>query len=196
MLSGDEFGDERDVLVSLNRKLVGMSRRSFARIIVSALLFVIGPLLTVTPCAGSGQDFPLSPPKVLSSPLFPCSTCHGGMEPNPKKRELSFHPEIVIRGHGEPKRWCLDCHDAGTRDRLRLINGEQVDFAVSYLLCGQCHGIIVRDWKAGIHGKRTGKWDGPRQYFLCTSCHNPHSPRFESLAPEAVPLRPGETLRR
>ena len=30
-----------------------------------------------------------------------------------------------------------------------------------------------RDWKAGVHGKRTGEWDGRKDYLLCVNCHNP-----------------------
>jgi hypothetical protein len=39
-------------------------------------------------------------------------------------------------------------------------------------------------------------WDGPKHYLLCTTCHNPHSPRFRPLVPERPPLRPEQTLRR
>ena len=165
-------------------------------LIIFAVLFLIGLVPGQDVSAGSEQDASLSPAGVLSSPLFPCSTCHAGMETNSQKRVLSFHPEIKIQGHGEPQRWCLDCHDAGKRDKLRLLNNDTVGFSESYLLCGQCHGNILKAWKAGIHGKRTGMWDGPKRYLLCTSCHNPHSPRFKPLKPEAAPLRPEETLRR
>jgi hypothetical protein len=116
------------------------------------------------------------------------------MEPNPERRELTFHTEIRIRNHAEHQRWCLDCHDADDRDRLRLINGDTVDFKNSYFLCGQCHGGIFKDWKIGVHGKRTGYWDGPKKYMPCTYCHNPHSPRFRPIKPIAPPMRPDETL--
>lgn len=173
-----------------------MRRQFNANPIFMVTLFLVGLVPVLDVRAGSGQDLSLSPAGVLSSPLFPCSTCHAGMEPNLQKRALSFHPEIKIQGHGEPRRWCLDCHDAGNRDSLRLLNADTVNFNESYLLCAQCHGNIFRAWKAGIHGKRTGMWDGPKRYVLCTSCHNPHSPRFKPLKPEAAPLRPEETLRR
>lgn len=164
--------------------------------IVCSILFLIGLAPGQDIRAGSVQEFSLSPAQVLSSPLFPCSNCHEGMEPNSRKRELSFHQEIKIKGHGEPQRWCLDCHDAAKRDKLRLLNGETIEIRDSYQLCGQCHGNIFKAWKAGIHGKRTGMWDGSKNYLLCTTCHNPHSPRFKPLKPEAVPLRPEETLRK
>jgi len=47
--------------------------------------------------------------------------------------------------------------------------------------CGQCHGDKYRDWRAGIHGKRVGQWDGEKSYFLCVNCHNPHSPGFKGV---------------
>ncbi|GAG05499.1 unnamed protein product, partial [marine sediment metagenome] len=44
--------------------------------------------------------------------------------------------------------------------------------------------------RAGVHGKRTGHWRGPKEYRTCVSCHNPHSPPFEPLAPKPPPTRP------
>ena len=88
-------------------------------------------------------------------------------------------------------RWCFDCHEAEDRDQLRLINGTMVPFTESYRLCGQCHGTIYRDWRSGIHGRRTGNWDGPKTYLLCAHCHNPHHPKFEPMKPLPPPVRPG-----
>jgi len=48
-----------------------------------------------------------------------------------------------------------------------------VPFTASYELCGQCHGDKYRDWKVGVHGKRTGMWNGKKTYYLCVNCHNP-----------------------
>ena len=66
-------------------------------------------------------------------------------------------------------------------------------FEESYRLCGQCHGEKLRDWRAGVHGRRTGQWNGHKQYLLCAHCHNPHQPRFQPLAPEPAPRPPGAT---
>ena len=97
--------------------------------------------------------------------------------------------------HDSENRWCLDCHDLIKRDSLRLASGKLLDFKESYKLCGQCHGDKLRDWKVGVHGKRTGEWNGKKQYYLCVSCHNPHSPKFKSIKPEAPPFREDETIR-
>jgi hypothetical protein len=150
-------------------------------------------------------------PPPFSEGIFPCSACHADQK-NPEQRELAFHDEQAgILSHGE--RWCLDCHDLDDRDVLRLANGGKVPFTESYRLCGQCHGDKLRDWKIGVHGKRTGHWDGAKTYFLCVNCHDPHKPRFEGVVtvevggkkttrythdgvkPEPRPRRPEEMAR-
>ena len=130
-----------------------------------------------------------SPP--FTEGIFPCSSCHDNknQKPNPQRRILGMHDEVQLK-HGPESRWCLDCHDLTERDRLHLVSGERIEFTSSYLLCGQCHGDKLRDWRLGIHGKRTGHWDGSKQYLLCVHCHNPHSPRFHALAPMPKPKAP------
>jgi hypothetical protein len=130
------------------------------------------------------------PPPPFSDGIFPCSGCHSGMTPNPQRRELVDEHTTITLSHDEQHRWCLDCHDAADRDSLHLASGEKVPFEESYRLCGQCHGEKYRDWRAGVHGRRTGHWNGPRQYLLCAHCHNPHQPRFQPLVPEPAPERP------
>ncbi len=123
---------------------------------------------------------------------FPCSQCHKYMKPNDKRRTLTeYHTEIVLH-HAEGERWCTDCHNLVNRDKLRLVSGELVDFTESYRLCGQCHGDKFRDWKVGVHGKRTGDWNGDKHYLLCVHCHNPHDPKFKALKPLPPPDRPGK----
>ncbi|MFH1297473.1 MAG: hypothetical protein ABIJ04_09400 [Bacteroidota bacterium] len=123
--------------------------------------------------------------------IFPCTDCHATMKPNPVRRELvEWHDDISeIFDHDSKNRWCIDCHDLNSRDSLRLASGKLLDFKESYKLCGQCHGEKLRDWKVGVHGKRTGEWNGKKEYLLCVHCHNPHSPRFEELTPEPPPIR-------
>lgn len=157
-----------------------------------------------------------SPP--FSEGIFPCSECHDPKDKvNPTRRELQLHngpgePAAVLDHGGE--RWCLDCHDAQQRDVLRSASGQPIPFTESYRLCGQCHGDKYRDWKLGVHGKRTGMWDGAKIYFLCVNCHNPHtpgwkgvddrvvdgrrivSPTLELLAPEPSPQRPEQMRKR
>ena len=144
--------------------------------------------------ADEGQTFPVPPPP-FSEGIFPCSDCHADMEPNPERRELVDMHDDIILDHAEGQRWCLDCHNLDDRDKLRLVSGEVIPFTESYRLCGQCHGDKFRDWRVGIHGKRTGYLNGEKQYLLCAHCHNPHSPSFKALKPMPPPVRP-ENLNR
>jgi len=153
-------------------------------------LLLVGVCLASLAKAAS-EEFPVSPPP-LTEGIYPCSNCHASMEVNRKKRELKEEHSQIKLHHAETMRWCLDCHDAKGRDRLRLYNGELISFNESYRLCGECHGNLYRDWKAGIHGKRTGYFpgSGKRTYFLCAHCHDPHEPKFKPLKPESPPSPP------
>ena len=143
----------------------------------------------------ASQDRLEVPPPPFSEGIYPCSGCHEGMPVNRTRRVLTdMHTDIVLR-HDETHRWCLDCHDAENRDVLHLASGEKISFDQSYLLCGQCHGEKLRDWRAGVHGRRTGEWNGHKRYLLCAHCHNPHQPRFRPLAPKPAPVRPTRPAR-
>jgi len=154
------------------------------------------PLWTSVVASPHEKDDSLEvPPPPLSDGVFPCSDCHDPdmLPANPKRRVLSIaHQEIELR-HDEEHRWCLDCHDADDRDRLRLASGQLVSFEESYRLCGQCHGDKYRDWRAGVHGRRTGHWDGHKSYLLCVNCHDSHHPAFQPIRPEPPPDRPERT---
>ncbi len=141
------------------------------------------------------QDIPKKffvPPPPFSPGIFPCSQCHQGMPVNKHPRKLEMHQEIASNLKHMPGGWCFDCHNPDNRDKLRLANGKLISFEESYILCGQCHGTILREWKAGLHGKRTGMWNGDKQYRLCVHCHWPHEPRFKPIKPFPPPVRPTE----
>ncbi len=141
------------------------------------------------------EEIAVAPPP-FSDGIFPCNDCHKFQKPNPVRRKLTWHEDITeMFNHDSQNRWCLDCHDLKQRDSLRLASGMLLDFKESYKLCGQCHGDKLRDWKVGVHGRRTGDWNGKKQYFLCVSCHNPHSPRFKPIKPEDPPFREEETIK-
>jgi hypothetical protein len=141
------------------------------------------------------EEIAVAPPPFTEG-IFPCNDCHKFQKPNPLRRTLTWHEDITeIFNHDSQNRWCLDCHDLRQRDSLRLASGQLLDFKESYKLCGQCHGDKLRDWKVGVHGRRTGYWNGKKQYFLCVSCHNPHSPRFKQVKPESPPFREIETIK-
>lgn len=132
----------------------------------------------------------LIPVEPFYSDYFPCNDCHSELAPNPERRELvEMHDDIVF-DHDSENRWCLACHYIDNRDSLVLAGGRRLGFDESYKLCGQCHGPKYRDWRLGIHGKRTGDWNGQKQYFLCANCHDPHSPGIKAIEPMPPPRRP------
>jgi hypothetical protein len=113
------------------------------------------------------------------------------MPVNRTQRKLEqFHLEIELKHM--PGGWCFDCHNPDNRDTFRLANGALVGFDESYKVCGQCHGPVLRDWKLGIHGKRTGMWNGEKQYYLCVHCHYPHQPKFKPIEPMPPPVKPSD----
>jgi hypothetical protein len=136
--------------------------------------------------------FDVPPPPFRDPDVFPCSSCHDNKDlvTRPERRTLTMAHDDIVLHHDEEHRWCLDCHDAQDRDRLRLANGTLVRFEESYRLCGQCHGDKYRDWRAGVHGRRTGSWDGKKGYLLCVNCHWSHAPRFAPIKPLPPPSRP------
>lgn len=145
------------------------------------------------PKVAQANEFAVSPPPFTDG-IFPCTDCHIDIEPNPERRALvDMHDDIdAIFNHDSDNRWCLDCHDINSRDSLRTASGKLLGFDESYKLCGQCHGDKLRDWKVGVHGQRTGQWNGEKQYLLCVHCHDPHAPRFEKLEPMPPPVKQEE----
>ncbi len=134
---------------------------------------------------------------------FECIECHDGEEvPVPEDKEpryLEEHQNIVENSmkmmHGRGAIWCLDCHSATNRNMLEDRHGNEISFDQPQKLCGSCHGTIYGDWRAGIHGKRTGSWatGGKKRWWVCTECHSPHTVqehRFSSLKPEPPPALP------
>lgn len=125
---------------------------------------------------------------------FRCSSCHGvegGKEVGGKNALALTHGNVVIN-HGQAGNnlTCIDCHHPQDREALEDKKGRKIDFDHSYQLCGQCHFRQKRDWLGGAHGKRAANWAGDRVVYNCTTCHNPHSPRFAKRFPVvyAVPL--------
>ena len=175
----------------INMRKLKSIRKNHCQVIY--FLFVLFAVLIIGVNLYAADDIPgyFVPPPPFSEDIFPCSDCHADMEVNETRRELDAHEDIVLK-HAEGQRWCLDCHNPNDRDKLRLVSGQLISFEESYSLCGQCHGTIFRDWKAGVHGKRTGYWNGKKQYRLCVHCHNPHSPRFKPLEPLPPPVRPDD----
>ncbi|MGK5094837.1 cytochrome C [Deltaproteobacteria bacterium TL4] len=118
---------------------------------------------------------------------YPCSDCHLDEKPNPKERELKEeHADLKLK-HGEGRFWCLTCHHETERNYLRSMKNNLIDFDRPDRLCGQCHFQRQKDWLFGGHGKRFGTWEGVRQMYLCTECHNPHDPTIKPQPPNPPP---------
>ncbi len=149
-------------------------------------------------------------PRTAQMSLYPiCGVaCHNGAFPAPVEadtppRKLTMHldlvPDSLDLQHGKGALWCLDCHDAKTRNKFVAHDGSLIDFNQPQQLCGKCHGQVYRDWREGIHGKRIGEWavDGKKRWFVCTECHNPHDVQqgernsgFAQIEPEQAPMLP------
>jgi hypothetical protein len=172
---------------------VGISYHSLGRGAKFLVLTFVASVLFALPFYVSNifaaDDIPdyFVPPPPFSEDIFPCSDCHEDLEVNETPRQLDFHENIKLK-HFDG--WCFSCHNPGDRDKLRLANGKLIPYNESYYLCGQCHGTIFRDWKAGVHGKRTGEWNGKKLYRLCPQCHWPHAPKFKPIKPLPPPNRP------
>ncbi|MBI5675756.1 MAG: hypothetical protein HZC48_08050 [Nitrospirae bacterium] len=168
-----------------------MNLKSISKIflIVSIPVVFLSLLSSHAISADETTDYPVPPPP-FSEGIFPCSGCHAGMEVNTNIRELSFHEDIKLK-HFDG--WCFNCHNPDNRDVLRLASGKIITFKESEYLCGQCHGEKFRNWKVGVHGKRTGLWNGRKEYRLCVHCHSPHQPRFKPLKPLPPPVRPEDS---
>lgn len=121
---------------------------------------------------------------------YRCSTCHT-IEKKVLVTDgaLLTHSDIKMNhGQEENNLTCVDCHHVKDRDVLVDKQGEKINFDHSYQLCGQCHFRQKRDWIGGAHGKRVKYWAGGRVIRNCTTCHDPHAPRFKKRMPATYSL--------
>lgn len=128
-----------------------------------------------------------------------CGVCHSlptESAPAQRPEELEeFHTDMQFT-HGDLT--CNACHHPDDRDLLRLADGQAIEFSDTMTLCGQCHGMQMRDYRRGAHGGMKGYWDlsaGPRTRNNCVNCHDPHDPPFPAMLPAAPPrdrfMKPG-----
>jgi len=148
--------------------------------------------------AASAQPGPDAGPSIIEHrstrwPTFPCTQCHEHTpgQANPRERELSeFHAARAKLDHGDLEGWCYRCHSEANLNELMMPDGTTVPFDRSTETCGGCHGDKMTDWRRGIHGLRTGSWNGPQVVRACAHCHNPHQPRFPAMIAEPAPPPP------
>lgn len=134
-----------------------------------------------------------APRLVRGSMSYGCAECHRHFDTSRASvnRTVAEHTEIVLE-HG-PNNRCLNCHHPEDREQLVNHDGSPLPFAKVSDLCAKCHGPIARDWRKGIHGRRSGSWvpNSPdRAVLQCTACHDPHSPSFKPLRPAPPPEHP------
>ena len=126
----------------------------------------------------------LLPPPPIDDEYLPCDDCHEDEPTKLKVRELEDHDEVEL-DHGDL--WCLDCHGVENHEKLQISQKRLVDLTDSWRLCTRCHHEKLPDWRAGVHGKRTGQWHGDKEYQTCVGCHRPHSPSTGPLEPKPRP---------
>lgn len=136
-----------------------------------------------------------TPPTWGNKAYYPCRACHTGSPNRTRRKLVRSHQNLTLR-HGANHIWCYHCHSSKNPNQLRLADETIISYKKSYLLCFQCHGDKTRDWLDGIHGRLTGKWNGPKRYLLCTHCHNPHNPKPSAFKPMPPPIPPAKLQRR
>lgn len=95
--------------------------------------------------------------------------------------------EVVMKHMPEGNN-CILCHEARNPKQLFLRDGSKIDVAHVDELCGQCHGIKLRRWKDGRHGKVVTSWKPElRERVTCIKCHDPHAPKFPKFEAKAPP---------
>ncbi len=116
---------------------------------------------------------------------FRCSSCHNNKKVSALNAADISHADINVT-HGDKGKplACDTCHNKDNRDFLVTAKQSKIDLDHVYDMCGQCHFRQKKDWTGGAHGKRVTYWAGERVVKNCTSCHNPHSPKFEKRWPE------------
>jgi hypothetical protein len=138
----------------------------------------------------------LHPETQIAGYRFHCSECHD-LFPSPAEtfRTLTQHRQIEL-DHGINTR-CFNCHHPANRDALIDDFGQPIPYHQPQKLCAKCHGPVYNDWMHGSHGRTNGYWDeslGLQIRRKCIECHDPHTPRFQSMkaAPPPNTLRMGD----
>lgn len=130
-----------------------------------------------------------------------CYLCHAywvGI-PNPDVVRPRFAHTAIKLDHGANDR-CYNCHLIQNRNKYVADDGSGIMPANVEQLCARCHGLIFKDWQAGTHGVRRGQWNAQTPFegktFVCTECHDPHSPRFRFKNFAPPPVWPDKFIRR
>ncbi|MCG8564814.1 MAG: hypothetical protein MI747_07005 [Desulfobacterales bacterium] len=127
-----------------------------------------------------------------------CFICHMSLVPDPGVVQPRFTHKKIKLDHGTNDR-CFNCHWILDRNYFTPDHGPGIVHRQVELLCSRCHGPIYKDWQAGTHGLKQGRWDQPTIYntrtHTCTQCHDPHKPQFEFTAIAPAPHWPARFSR-
>jgi len=121
---------------------------------------------------------------------YPCTSCHEGVTlmadriPDAHRNIQPLHPSTTGAT-------CSTCHVSEAVERLHVPGEGSTTMDHAYRLCAECHSPQVRDWAAGVHGKRLEGWSGRRVLMNCADCHDPHSPGLAPRIPYPGPRLPG-----
>ncbi len=126
--------------------------------------------------------------------VYRCMECHRFIETGVGRRRLVAEHVDIRLDHGRND-YCLNCHHPFERDAYVDHDGSVIPAETPAELCAKCHGLVHRDWDAGVHGRSEGHWNvalGDRRRLLCIQCHDPHAPAIPPLAPLPGPrMAPG-----
>lgn len=103
----------------------------------------------------------------------------------------SLDPRAIVTApfHSD-KNNCKKCHIQNSSKSLIKLTGEPSIVEKTPEICGQCHGIMKRNWEVGTHGKRINSWTKSGEKLICTKCHDPHKPKFPKFVAKPPPKRP------
>lgn len=153
------------------------------------------PTTSATPSAEPQAALPpVISPRAIRLPDFPCMQCHDKIPP--KEGEIAVplpgHHRDMQFAHFEGITDCGLCHDLHNMNSLQQLTGTQVPFDDAYQVCGGCHGIKLRDWQLGAHGKQVGSWQrqGVKNRYNCPDCHDAHAPQFPKMVAKPPPPVP------
>lgn len=136
-----------------------------------------------------------APPTGAPTVTVGCASCHSLPELSRPNRPIAdlpsaFHQGLVVDHGARADLRCDSCHAGPDYAHLRTADGRQLPFTEVNTLCRQCHGPQARDFDHGAHGGMQGHWDlafGDRLRHSCTTCHDPHAPKYAAMWPARPP---------
>lgn len=186
-----EFSHSASITMVMGVAVVLMLSSCFQDPVVPENLYereVVGNVFDTTPVRGEFK--PLRNRRTGFE--YKCSECHEDFTTLTRQQDLaSEHSEIYDNfDHGINTR-CINCHHQEDRNAYVDHDGGIIPASTPARLCAKCHGPTYRDWQKGAHGRVNGFWDpgkGEQTKVLCVQCHDPHSPSFKPMVPDAKPL--------